>query len=115
MEINYLVEQVIKNYTEFDYDKLVVEYIFTLQGSYNFIVTYMNGTNSTKSEISNKAIRDTARQMKWSKKFQKSNLRSRNLDRLIKNAGELPIGNPSEGLTSEGYKILFTSKDGKIN
>ena len=63
MEINYLVEQVIKNYTEFDYDKLVVEYIFTLQGSYNFIVTYMNGPNSTESEISDKAIRDTARQM----------------------------------------------------
>ncbi|SCY18000.1 hypothetical protein SAMN02927916_1378 [Flavobacterium anhuiense] len=63
MEINYLVSEIIKNYTEFNYDKLVVEYIFTLQGSYNFIVTYKNGTNYTESEISNKPIRETVRQM----------------------------------------------------
>jgi hypothetical protein len=63
MEINFLVSEIVKNYTEFSYDKLVVEYIFTLQGSYNFIVKYISGNNSTESEISNKPIRETVRQM----------------------------------------------------
>ena len=35
-------------------------------------------------------------------------------DAINKNDGKLPDGNPSEGVTSEGYKIMFTSKNEKI-
>ncbi|WP_433831121.1 hypothetical protein [Flavobacterium anhuiense] len=63
MNIYELVSQVRREYTEFEYDKLLVDYIFTLQGSYSFIVNYEKDGELKESEQSNKAIRDEVRKM----------------------------------------------------
>ena len=63
MDINYLVSEIKNYYKEFEYDKLIVDYIFTLEGSYNFIVKYEKNTKSKESEVSNKPIRNTVRKM----------------------------------------------------
>ena len=59
MDFNYLVSEIKNYYREFEYDKLIVDYIFTLEGSYNFIVKYEKNTKSKESEVSNKPIRST--------------------------------------------------------
>ncbi len=58
MDFNYLVSEIKNYYREFEYDKLIVDYIFTLEGSYNFIVKYEKNRKSKESEVSNKPIRD---------------------------------------------------------
>lgn len=63
MDINYLVSEIKNYYKEFEYDKLIVDYIFTVEGSYNFIVNYKKNNIDKESEISNKPIRDTVRKM----------------------------------------------------
>lgn len=63
MNIQDLVSEIKKIYIEFEYDKLLVEYIFSLEGSYNFFVKYQRNGDSTDSELSNKPIRDTVRKM----------------------------------------------------
>ena len=63
MDFNYLVSEIKNYYREFEYDKLIVDYIFTLEGSYNFIVKYEKNTKSKESEVSNKPIRSTVRKM----------------------------------------------------
>lgn len=63
MDINYLVSEIKNYYKEFEYEKLVVDYIFTVEGSYNFIVNYTKDNTDKESEISNKPIRDTVRKM----------------------------------------------------
>lgn len=63
MDINYLVSEIKNCYKEFEYDKLIVDYIFTIEGSYNFIVNYRKDNTDKESEISNKPIRSTVRMM----------------------------------------------------
>ena len=50
-------------YNEFEYDRLIVDYVFTLQGSYNFIVRYKKNNEYRNTEVSNKPIRNTVREM----------------------------------------------------
>ncbi|MHC0447958.1 hypothetical protein ACWA1F_21300 [Flavobacterium sp. 3-218] len=80
MNIYELVSQIRKEYTEFEYDKLIVEYIFTLEGSYNFIVNYEKNDELTESEKSNRAIRDEARKM--AEKFQKNKSSDQKFNRV---------------------------------
>ncbi|MFH6991182.1 hypothetical protein [Flavobacterium sp. FlaQc-48] len=63
MNIEDLVSEIKNMYTEFEYDQLLVEYVFTLQGSYNFFVKYQRNAESIDSELSNKPIRNTVRKM----------------------------------------------------
>ncbi|PRB04102.1 hypothetical protein CQ046_07705 [Chryseobacterium sp. MYb7] len=63
MDINHLVSEIKNYYKEFEYDKLIVDYIFTLQGSYNFIVQYEKDNRYVESLVSNKPIRSVVREM----------------------------------------------------
>ncbi len=63
MDVNYLVSEIKNYYKEFEYDKLIVNYIFTLQGSYNFIVQYEKDNRYVESLVSNKPIRSVVREM----------------------------------------------------
>ena len=63
MDIKKIVTEIINYYTEFEYDKLSVEYLFSLGGSYKFFVLYVNDNSVKKTLISNKPIRETVRKM----------------------------------------------------
>jgi len=61
MDIKNLVSEIINYYKEFEYDRLIVNYVFTLEGSYNFIVEYEKNNVIKESEVSNKPIRNSVR------------------------------------------------------
>ena len=63
MDIKKIVTEIINYYTEFEYDKLSIEYLFSLGGSYKFFVLYVNDNSVKKTLISNKPIRETVRKM----------------------------------------------------
>ena len=63
MNIEDLVSDIISEYKEFEYDKLIAKYIFTLEGSYSFSVYYEKDGELMETEKSNKAIRETVRKM----------------------------------------------------
>ena len=63
MEINKIVLEIIKYYNEFAHNKLIVDYVFTFEGSYNFIVNYEDNGVLKESELVNRPIRSTIRIM----------------------------------------------------
>ncbi|SCY90400.1 hypothetical protein SAMN02927916_3931 [Flavobacterium anhuiense] len=80
MNIEDLVSAIRREYTEFEYDRLIAEYIFTLEGSYSFIVYYQKDCELTETEKSNKAIRETVRMM--TQKFQEHKYSDRKFNRV---------------------------------
>lgn len=80
MNIEDLVSDIRKEYTEFEYDKLIAEYVFTLEGSYSFIVYYEKDCAFTETEKSNRAIRETVRKM--TQKFQEYKYSDRKFNRV---------------------------------
>ncbi|MBF7093610.1 hypothetical protein IUY40_18930 [Flavobacterium sp. ALJ2] len=80
MDINYLVSEIKNYYKEFEYDKLIVDYVFTLEGSYNFIITYKKNNDSVESEVSNKPIRNSVRKM--AEKFEEYKNSSQRFNRI---------------------------------
>ncbi len=74
---------------------------------------YTTGTTRGEKSIQNyiKTIYDP---VIWTDERLVKALREALIDAINKNNGILPTANPSPGLTSDGYKILFTTNKGKV-